>query len=744
MNLNNWIELWVFWFIDSIFGRPWLLTLLNAIFNRLLLNTLWANATFTRSTTATVKDFEWVIKTANIDEIRFEWARRVENLFKTIDSNIALWPDWVTMNASRIVPTSTDANIAQNITFNPASRSFTMSIWIYWDASSTWKNAAFLIYWWPWVLELATLSFTIQSGWNRYSWTHTFTSWLVATYVKWRMDLLNPSAIWENTIFTQMQFEEVTGQANTNPSEYVSKDVATWIELNPNPGNPFINTNTYSTTNSTLSVVWWAMRVTTTTTSEWKASQAWIATVIGKTYIFKVSHIWGTAGWKAYISTILWSNDIFSSTSNWLIAWTYFHSFVATTAITYVSVVCNTAAWAGMYTDFTEVSLREADHWANIDWVKYFNYENWNTVSWNEVIETVWPTISPSITKWVLIEPQVTNLLFSSENLNDWRWLKWPWWTITTLSWWMNLTNDTSITSYNYVIRTVIISAVDWFCIASMLIKKWTQSADNIPEIKYVNTTGANDWTERSVQLNPATGAVITRLNWTSYWVPIEWTDYWVIDEWNFYRLWIKWITRTLSSVSTISIWPSVTNVANFWGTTVVATGSIELWKLQLELWSIIHNYVPALTVGTTKSVDNLSYSTITPTKDVSYIFDFTPYADWINYWWNNILFWTRDIRWTSKEIRVNFWTNYIIWAVYFTLKQSDIIKWVTTKIWLSYKQVWNNIVWNIVKDWVLVYTNTFIWTIDHSNQNILWIWYWRWQSISWDIKNFKMYNKWL
>ena len=73
----------------NIFNVSWLWTwyilLSTLIFEALLNNNLtlteWTEpSTFSRTSVAHVKDFEWLIKTVLTWESRFEWARRVENI----------------------------------------------------------------------------------------------------------------------------------------------------------------------------------------------------------------------------------------------------------------------------------------------------------------------------------------------------------------------------------------------------------------------------------------------------------------------------------------------------------------------------------------------------------------------------------------------------------------------------------------------------------------------------------------
>ena len=84
------------------------------------------------------------------------------------------------------------------------------------------------------------------------------------------------------------------------------------------------------------------------------------------------------------------------------------------------TITANLYVYAGNTTtaDITIDSIREADHGANVDAVKYFPYENGNTVSSGVVTEAQGPAIADL--PGVLIEGARTNVLPDSGNFPNW------------------------------------------------------------------------------------------------------------------------------------------------------------------------------------------------------------------------------------------------------------------------------------------------------------------------------------
>jgi hypothetical protein len=197
--------------------------------------------TFTRATTATVTDFEGLLKTAKSGESRFEGARRVENLITTPDITNVAWVRGTV--ATGVIPevtnnyaTSPDGSLtATRIQFNSSVASGDWSYILYSSSSTSANSKAVASVWLKtadgttktlW-LEAATNLFTlitVTSNWKRFSVTSTVGG--TPTLKRFALKTVNPSSsLTADILLWHPQLEDVTGQANQNPSEYVSNGV---------------------------------------------------------------------------------------------------------------------------------------------------------------------------------------------------------------------------------------------------------------------------------------------------------------------------------------------------------------------------------------------------------------------------------------------------------------------------------------------------------------------------------------
>ncbi|MFA6109945.1 MAG: LamG domain-containing protein [Candidatus Latescibacterota bacterium] len=198
--------------------------------------------TFTRATTATVTDFEGLIKNVKSGEARFEGARRVENLVSysedfnnvawtkgivgsanvpVVTANYALAPDG-TMTADRI-QFSTIGTTSNDWSYMLQNKGGTMgrsvaSIWLKTNDGSTKTihidgGLTAGVY---------TIGVTVTGTWQRFQVSYAdITGLRMAFYIIGSVTTSADILAWG------AQLEEVTGQANQNPSEYVSVGVKT-------------------------------------------------------------------------------------------------------------------------------------------------------------------------------------------------------------------------------------------------------------------------------------------------------------------------------------------------------------------------------------------------------------------------------------------------------------------------------------------------------------------------------------
>jgi 3-methyladenine DNA glycosylase Tag len=186
--------------------------------------------TFTRATVATVTDFEGLIKNVKSGEARFEGARRVENLVTfSEDFSNAIWTEYVAgskASTSDVDPlggnkalkvnnaVGTGAGIKQVTTTN-LNGTYTISFWGKDDGTN--HNFTFQVN--EGIVQQSTIVTT--STWKRYSVTFTSTAGTA-------MNIGFRRAAASGYFYVAFpQIEDVTGQANQNPSEYVSTGVKT-------------------------------------------------------------------------------------------------------------------------------------------------------------------------------------------------------------------------------------------------------------------------------------------------------------------------------------------------------------------------------------------------------------------------------------------------------------------------------------------------------------------------------------
>ena len=196
----------------------------TAIFKLLLQNTLVpelatgsATPSFTRATTASVSDFEGKVNTALSGESRFKGARRVENLIagSSEDFGNAAWK--VGGGASKVGAVTVEGIDAWEISFSAnADELFQSSQAVYNDKTlveSVWLRAKTGTVDVSLDMDASGNTLTLDTTWRRYSTLETVTGGT------------QPSVVAKESgsiYIAKFQIEDVTGQSNQNPSEYVS------------------------------------------------------------------------------------------------------------------------------------------------------------------------------------------------------------------------------------------------------------------------------------------------------------------------------------------------------------------------------------------------------------------------------------------------------------------------------------------------------------------------------------------
>ncbi len=194
--------------------------------------------TFTRATTATVTDFEGLVRNVKSGEARFEGARRVENLVTysedfsnaiwqkagtitpTVTSNTSMAPDGtLTADTFDYAANNSSAHLYQTGKSFVTGNTYTVSVYVKTSSGTDTFNVKV----WDGVTDFLSPSLTATTTWKRFSYTITSTNTTSAANIA----VYDSDTSAHQIIVWGMQLEDVTGQANKNPSEYVSTNVKT-------------------------------------------------------------------------------------------------------------------------------------------------------------------------------------------------------------------------------------------------------------------------------------------------------------------------------------------------------------------------------------------------------------------------------------------------------------------------------------------------------------------------------------
>jgi hypothetical protein len=199
------------------------------------------SATFTRADgadrRATVTDFENRVIPVKQNEARFQGARRVENLLSysenqgnaawtrsgvTVTADAATAPDG-TATADKLDATSSNSYSSQTFTV-ANNKDYVFSVWIKAVSSNTGLDIKILDS--SGVNILGSASITATTTWQRFS-----VSGNSASYGSVRPIIggSNSFSSGESIYVWGAQLEDITGQTNQNPSEYVSANVKTAV-----------------------------------------------------------------------------------------------------------------------------------------------------------------------------------------------------------------------------------------------------------------------------------------------------------------------------------------------------------------------------------------------------------------------------------------------------------------------------------------------------------------------------------
>jgi hypothetical protein len=342
-----------------------------------------------RNTTATVFDYENVLRSVNLNETRFTGQRRVENL---VDSSEDLTTgSWVAATGGVIDDFNTVSFVSANsdgahIPYIPsdgtANKSFVISAVLWVDSGTELcrlKNTQ------GGILDTYTSDLTITTTPQRFSISVTNGS-SAGSGVQF-FGVANKAAGGTGTVhITNIQAQDKTGASDpTVPDRYVSTGVGLGEELVTN-GTFDSDTTGWTGSNATLSVVSNALRLTADANGSMFATQSF-TTIIGKPYVLQLDCVAdiATGSPSVYIGTTTFGGQILNqgiTAGN-----SYSFTFIPTTTTSHVTVLVGAATLLGETADFDNISIKHADHGVGVDGVRVFDTTNGNIVTDNVVTE---------------------------------------------------------------------------------------------------------------------------------------------------------------------------------------------------------------------------------------------------------------------------------------------------------------------------------------------------------------------
>lgn len=269
-------------------------------------------ATFTRATVATVTDFEGLIKNVKSGEARFEGARRVENIITNSEATSSRTANvGMTMTPINDVPPGSNIKTAYTIDVtdsvwqwqketpydvNRPLGVFRSSLYVKGVGSSIGKILQFRIFSNPNGPNDATAytNLTLTNSYQRVA-TPLYTPIITSADIFNQISNTGSTVTTGDTIqIAGWQMENVTGQANQNPSEYVSTGVKT---ATPYHGANVDGVKYFSTYNGNT--------VASNVVTEATGASIPDATLHGyvaegvRTNSFKYSEVFGNSNWTA-------------------------------------------------------------------------------------------------------------------------------------------------------------------------------------------------------------------------------------------------------------------------------------------------------------------------------------------------------------------------------------------------------------------------------------------------------------
>lgn len=516
---------------------------------------------FSRASTAYVEDHEGMLQLVKSGEARFWGARRVENISTGITTQGAAT---MTDNLDNtITVTNTGTSTANSALIQMTSmgssynKSYLVSVKLKASGEHIGKTVRMNVMRNAGTSAASSTDITVTGDWVRYACDVKTMDGATDTGLK---VYLFGTAAGTDFDVKEFQVEDVTGQANQNPSEYVAVG-AQW-DANILSGN-----NTNFTTGlgdwynpeparGTISHDTNRIKIVSDGTGGY-AKAAYV-------YPFKKGRIYavratatvtaGTAG--IGMSTSAWVSQGTVSGSSGVLTGT----FAPTSDYDYLLIFMNSGVADGRYATFDDICVSEITHGTNVDGVKYFDTENGNTVASNVVTEATGAALATI--KGYFAEYSRTNLALYSEDFTN------AAWTATDAT----VTGNTVVAPNGYTTADTIAATAGN---ATVLQTVTAASGDRAFSIYLKRKTGTGN-----IDITQDGGAT--------------------------------WTTVTINSSTWtrgVKYQAAVTNPQ--FGIRIVTSGDeVYAWGAQLEVGTFKSSYIPTTTASVARSADLLAYAT--------------------------------------------------------------------------------------------------------------------------------------
>ncbi len=353
------------------------------------------NYTFTRASAATVRDHEGRVHVCEANEARFEGARRVKNHCQS--SEDITGTGWTSSGSPSVTKNTIRGDSYGDVAlynFTAESSVITVSVDLRLNANSPNVGRSQLLLYD--ITNAASLGsgplITLSTNGDYVRHTYTWTNAIVGTDLRAYFYVgRSPDLLPVDMDINKVQIE----QGVSIPSEYVSTDVGTGPEL--------------------------ALPFTEWTLNDWSTAAGGL---IGVNSTGNAVLNIGTMKIKdGVLYVIEFDATITSGSANWGLGGNFAggvaagkNRYVVTAGSSGTFIFNGITAFNGEISNFT---LKEIDHGANVDGVKYFDTENGNTVDANNVV-TEGVGAKLATVKGYLSEPQRTNLLINSGDVSLW------------------------------------------------------------------------------------------------------------------------------------------------------------------------------------------------------------------------------------------------------------------------------------------------------------------------------------